>query len=47
MASVHTSKSQTTLKITQNSGVFRPGAYTTVNVIESLRETGHLNMPLE
>ena len=44
---VHKSKSQTTLKITHNSEMFWPRAYTTVNVIEGLGETGYLNMPPE
>ena len=39
---VHMYKSQTTRKIKHNSDVFWPGTYTTVNVIESLRETGYL-----
>ena len=39
---VHMSKSRTTLKITHNSEVFWPRTYTTVNVIETLRETVYL-----
>ena len=41
--SVLMSRSQTTLKIKHNSEVFWSATYTTVNVVESIRETGYLN----